>query len=98
MKTLNFKYPAMISLGLVLPFMMMELINQPSSAFPWALFLVLWLIAMIFILILKPVLHYRSGSHLQLVLSLGVLLFLAGVWISIVQDQLSCFYGIPNCD
>lgn len=51
------KLPSLVSLVLVLPFLVMELINRESynEDFPLAIFVFLWLLSFGFILLLKPI-------------------------------------------
>ena len=69
-----------------------------------ALFGLMWLLPVAFVMIAAPVLHkFRAGHTLHrppvvLGIKLVLLIFLAGIWIAIVRDQLPCFIGVPNCD
>jgi hypothetical protein len=102
----HLKAPAMIGLVFVLPLMLLELLNRPSlgQAFPWLLFGVLWLLPAAFFLTLLPVVQrVRAGEHLMahpagLLVRVALLILLASLWIAIMQDQMSCFLGVPNCD
>ncbi len=68
MKTIltNLKAPALISLLLILPFIIMEVVNRRNFAegFPFMLFFVLWLNLFAISLILPPIVRARqTGNH-----------------------------------
>jgi hypothetical protein len=100
--------PAIISSFLILPFMALELINRQGlrarEGFPVALFAVLWLLPVAFILILgRTARQIRTGDtggrHLiTLAAGAACLLVIAWVWGAVVLDQMPCFLGVPNCD
>jgi len=100
--------PAIISLILVLPFIVLELANRQAfrarEGFPITLFVVLWLLPVAFFLILTPTIrNMRAGNksrvHLiSLLLSAAALIFIAWLWGSIILDQMPCFLGVPYCD
>lgn len=95
------KAPALISLLLTLPFILLELVNRRTfnEGFPFPLFGILWLLPTVFILILIPAIkNFRAGNKLIFSLQTGLLLIIAFLWLAIIQDQLPCFLGIPNCD
>ena len=100
------KWPAIISAIFVIPFMALEWINRRafSEGFPFLVFGLLWLLAMLFVLILRPVLLARREGKAflrnpaGLFLQMGSLLIIAWLWFSLLQDQLPCFLGVPNCD
>ncbi len=100
------KIPAIISSLLLLPLVIMELINQPSSRlnFPLPLFGMLWLLPVMFMVVLQPMLNQiKRGQVSQIhpvgfILSLAALILLASMWFGILLDQLPCFLGVPNCD
>lgn len=95
---------AMISLVLVLPFMVLELINRRnfSTDFPVPLFGMMWLLTFSFILLLIPVARSLRNKQLKKPLGLAarvvLLAIVASIWIRLVVDQLPCFLGVPNCD
>ena len=98
--------PALIGLGLVLPFILLEAINTRGfgQGFPLALFATQWLLPTAFILIgVKIVRNVRAGNSLlsnpaTLLLRVAGLALIVWVWGSIVADQMPCFLGVPNCD
>ena len=102
----NLRLPALISLLLVFPFMIMEVVNRRNfnQGFPIPLFVILWLLPVIFILILTPIVrNIRAGNHIlarpiNLLLSVTFLVLIAIVWTGALIDQMPCFLGVPNCD
>ena len=102
------KFPAIVSLILILPFMALELINRQAfrarEGFPIALFVVLWLLPVAFFLILVPTMrnvraeNKSSAYPISLLLSAAALVFIAWLWGSIILDQMPCFLGVPYCD
>jgi hypothetical protein len=102
----NLRLPALISLLLVIPFMILELVNRRNfnESFPFPLFGFLWFLPIIFIVTLTPIVQtVRTGNSvlvkpISLLLRVALLLFIAWFWGSLVIDQLPCFLGVPNCD
>jgi len=98
--------PLIISLFLVLPFMILELINLRSSqqGFPVVLFALMWLLTFAFILILMPIVRSLRGENrnlknpITLLPNVVLLTLIAGILVSLIIDQMPCFLGIPNCD
>jgi len=96
----------LISLLLILPLMIMEIVNRRNfnEGFPILLFIVMWLLPVIFLLILTPIIRtIRAGdsllaSPIKLLLSVAFLVFIAIVWTGALIDQMPCFLGGPNCD
>lgn len=88
------------------PFFILELINRPPiiTDLPVALFVMMWITASIAVLTFRQVL--RSGPakpvltahNAVLILSLVVSIVTASIWIGLVNDQMPCFLGVPNCD
>jgi hypothetical protein len=100
------KAPAIISALAVLPFVFLELSNRRTyhEGFPALLFGLLWLLALVFVLILRSLRRsvrpgLRAIAH-PIVLSLGLMLLalIAGLWIEVILDQMPCFLGVPSCD
>lgn len=95
---------AAISLVVVLPFIILELINRQNlqTDFPVALFAVLWLLSFSFILLLLPLarrLRNRNlTSPLAVVPKVVLLAVIASIMIVLLVDQMPCFLGVPNCD
>lgn len=97
---------AIVSSLLVLPLVSLEMRRgrRFDEPFPFALFGILWLLPVIFILMLlrvgrtrwpRDVLRTHSRS---LWARVGVLILVACLWISVLLDQIPCFLGVPNCD
>ena len=99
---------ALISFALVLPFAILESLNQSvtrqNAPGLIVLFGLLWLLPMVFIVILVPLVRtVRAGNSvivrpINLVLRLASLAFITMIWTGVVMDQLPCFLGVPNCD
>jgi hypothetical protein len=104
----NLKWAALISLLLVLPFAILESLNntitRQSAPGLILLFGVLWLLPTAFIVTLVPVVRSaRAGNSLmanplRLLFKVAVLVIIAWFWGSLFVDQLPCFMGVPNCD
>jgi hypothetical protein len=98
--------PAILSSLFVLPFMILEIANRRGfqEDFPIALFGLLWLLPLSFILILTPIVRRRQAEHSKTARPLGpllrvvVLIFIAALWAGVVFDQMPCFLGVPYCD
>jgi len=97
---------AIISLLLVLPFVILELVNRRDfpESFPIVLFGFLWLLPVAFIIILVPLVrNVRAGNRMManpihLLLKIACLALIALFWGGLLNDQLPCFLGVPNCD
>ena len=95
---------ALVSLGVVLPFIILELINRRNflTDFPVALFSMMWLLTFSFIVLLIPTarnLRNRNlGNPLALAAKVVLLSVIASIWVRLVVDQMPCFLGVPNCD
>jgi uncharacterized membrane protein len=102
----NFRSPGIISLVLVFPFIMLELVNRRNfnEGFPIVLFGLMWLLPMIFIVILMPIVrNVQAGNSIIanpiiLLLRVAFLALIAWMWVGILIDQMPCFLGVPNCD
>jgi hypothetical protein len=100
------KLAAVVSTVLVLPLVILELVNRREfhEGFPVALFGLLWLLPMMFIVILTPIVqHVRSGNgvppnRIDLSIRVVLLALIALAWASWMIDQMPCFLGVPNCD
>jgi hypothetical protein len=100
------KSPALISLLLVLPLAVLELVNRRNfnEGFPIPLFGILWFLPAAFILIVMPIMrNAQAGNNLMenpisLLLRVALLGFIAWMWTGILIDQMPCFLGIPLCD
>ena len=99
---------ALISFILVLPFAILETLNnkvtKENAPGLILLFCVLWLLPTVFIVILMPIVRtVRSGNNLManptiFLFRVVFLTLIATVWVSGFLDQLPCFLGVPNCD
>lgn len=97
--------PALVSAGLVLPFVVLQSMNRRGSDddFPVTVFVLMWLLAFLFAVISAPIVRglsaRRSAPAVRLVLPRAALLiFIAWLLVSLTADQLPCFLGVPNCD
>ena len=97
---------ARIAAGLVLPFVVLEIVNGGGFTinFPVVLFVVLWGLAAVFLLVAKSLVprlqtdRKLALSGLRLLPRLVLLAAIAWMWVGIVADQMPCFLGVPNCD
>ena len=103
---MTLRSPALISLLLVIPFMIMEIVSRRGfgEGFPIPLFAMLWILPVLFILTGMPILrNLRAGDSLMaqpinLLIRLVVLILVAVLWTGLLLDQMPCFLGVPNCD
>jgi len=103
---MNFRSPALISLILLVPFMIMEVVNRRNfnEGFPIPLFVIMWVLPILFIVTLMPIVrNVRAGnsiiaSPINLLIRVIILVFIAWMWTGILIDQMPCFLGVPNCD
>ena len=106
--TTDLRAAAIISFILVLPFAILEALNntitQQNAPGLILLFGLLWLLPTAFIVILMPIVRtVRAGNSIMatpvtLLLRVAVLSLIATVWGWGFVDQLPCFLGVPNCD
>jgi hypothetical protein len=98
---------ALVGLLVVVPFILLEAINTSGFSvvgIPLALFLLMWMFAAIFFLILMPLVRtIRAGNialanPLWLALKVIFMALIVWLWVSLVIDQMPCFLGVPNCD
>ena len=94
-----------ISLLLIIPFIILELINRPyQNGFPFPLFAFMWLLAGIVIFSVMPFVKFALGrkqitlSHTAIIIRVAVLILSAWMFFGIINDQMPCFLGVPNCD
>ena len=105
---MNLKSAALISFVLVLPFALLEALNntvtRQNAPGLIVLFGLLWLLPMAFVVTLVPMVRaVRAGSNLManpiyLLSRVAFLALIAMMWGGIMIDQLPCFMGVPNCD
>ncbi|MBA3256805.1 MAG: hypothetical protein H0T64_09180 [Pyrinomonadaceae bacterium] len=99
---------ALISFILVLPFAILEALNntitKQNAPGLILLFGLLWLLPTAFIVILVPIVRtVRAGNSIvanpiNLLLRVAFLVLIAMTWGWGLIDQLPCFLGVPNCD
>ena len=103
---MTLRSPSLISLLLVIPFMIMEIVNRRGfdEGFPIPLFAMMWILPVLFILTRMPILrNLRAGDTLiaqpiNLLIRVVVLVLVAILWTGLLLDQMPCFLGVPNCD
>jgi len=97
---------ALLSLLLILPFMIMEVVNRRNfnEGFPISLFVIMWLLPVLFILTGMPILrNVRAGNSVLvkpviLLIKVVFLILIVWFWGILLIDQMPCFLGVPNCD
>jgi hypothetical protein len=91
---------------LVLPFGIMEWSTrsgQPRSDFSVLWFILMWLAAAVFILVLMPMVqsiragNFAMGNPVSTVLKIALLAVIAWGWVGLVIDQMPCFLGAGGC-
>jgi hypothetical protein len=106
-RLMNSKFAALTGFLVVLPFMVLEGITTSGFAtlgFPFALFIIMWLLAAVFMLTLMSTVRTIQVGNIAmanlafLVLKVVLLGLIAWEWVEIVIDQMPCFLGVPNCD
>jgi hypothetical protein len=103
---LKFKMPLFISILLMLPFVILELVNrrQFNEVFPFQLFGFMGVVALIFGFSLTALLRQlRKGEKTPGAIFVQLLLLVViglSIWslTSLLIDQWPCFLGVPNCD
>ena len=106
--TTDFRSAAIISFILVLPFVILEALNntitRQNALSLILLFGVLWLLPAAFVVILAPIVRtVRAGNSIMvnpisLLFRVAFLALIATIWGWGFIDQLPCFLGVPNCD
>ncbi len=104
----TFAAAAVISTVLVAPLLFLDLrqhtLTSPRPSDYAALFGLLWVLPVAFVMIVMPVGRaFRSGDTLlrrpsALAVRIVLLVLVAAMWLRVVSDQMPCFMGIPNCD
>ena len=99
---------AVAGLFVMLPFALLELRHRGSgpgslSTFPFPLFVLMWALPMFAVNAVAPIVRPSTRASVltrpaRLALRLAGAAVAATLWVLIVQDQLPCFMGIPNCD
>lgn len=101
-----FVYSAGAAILLVLPLVALQAVygRLNYSSFPTGVFAILWLLPTFAIYLASPLVsRLRSTERskfdpLSFALRIAALLPIAVMWIALVEDQMPCFLGVPNCD
>jgi hypothetical protein len=96
----------LLSTVLVAPLAYLQLHNAKQNPwqFPYPLFAILWLVPVAFIFTAAPLIRGVQAGQSVLerpgwFLARVVFLVLAAMfWAGLVNDQMPCFLGVPNCD
>ena len=106
--TADLKSAALISFIFVLPFSILESLNQTitrqNAPGLIVLFGLLWLLPMAFVVILAPIVRKLRAGHslmadpVNLLFRVALLALIAMMWGGLLLDQMPCFMGVPNCD
>jgi len=102
----NLRLASLISLLLVLPFMIMEVVNRRNfnEGFLIPLFTIMWLLPVLFILTGMPIIRtVQAGNSILanpviLLIRVVFLILIIWFWSALLIDQMPCFLGVPNCD
>jgi hypothetical protein len=104
----DLRWAALASFILVLPFAVLESLNQTiteqSASGLFVLFGLLWLLPTAFIVTLMPIARgVRAGrspiaNPVDLLLRAASLALIAMIWGGLLMDQMPCFMGVSNCD
>ena len=103
----DLKWAALFSFILLLPFVVLETVNNAITRQNLSglvvLFGLLSLLSVTFIVTLAPLVRsVRSGQRLPFnrssLLRAGLLVIIGMIWGAIIFDQMPCFMGVPNCD
>ena len=95
--------PVVLSACAVAPLLFLEVRNNVTSrrgADYVVLFGLLWVVSLAVGLTARRVARAVREGDLRYgtLVRMTVLVVLVGVWFSIVNDQMPCFLGTPNCD
>lgn len=106
--TADLRSAALTSFILVLPFAILESLNQTitgqNAPGLIVLFGLLWLLPIAFVVILMPMVRNLRAGHgltanpVNLLLRAALLALIAMMWGGLLIDQIPCFMGAPNCD
>jgi hypothetical protein len=103
----NIVLAAGVAVVSVLPFVILDYVNTKGFAragFPVSLFAFLWLLSFAFVMMLTPIVRdLRVGTSVRahparLILQTALMVAVAAIWVSLVNDQMPCFMGVSNCD
>jgi hypothetical protein len=95
---------AVASFVVLLPFVALEMMNQPLINFPIVLFVVMWLMQFALLSALVSIVRrVRGGGSnwirpAMLLVRVAFVVAVAILWGGLVADQMPCFLGVPNCD
>ena len=101
-----FRFAALASVSLILPFAILQLrngsVSRGGAAGVAASFALLWLLPTLSIgtslrLLRSPSVAGRTARG-RLLLGLVIVLAAALLWASLLADQFPCFLGAPNCE
>ncbi len=103
---ITFGAASLISLILIAPlaFLQLRYGSRNYPRFPFELFGMLWFLGAFFLITVEPIVRtVRAGDSLlahpvTLLFRLVFLTLIALMWEGVVNDQLPCFLGVPNCD
>jgi hypothetical protein len=106
--TADLRPAALIGFTLVLPFAILEALNQTiteqNAPGLFVLFGLLWLLPTAFIFVLVPIARNLRAGHglmanpINFLLRVTLLALIAVMWGGLLIDQMPCFMGVPNCD
>ena len=106
--TTTLRPAGLISLGLVAPFAILEVLNngitRPNAPGLALMFGLMWALPTAFVMILVPLVRSVraargvSANPVRLLFSLVSLALIGVIWVGAMIDQLPCFFGVPNCD
>jgi hypothetical protein len=103
---MDFRFPAVIGLLMVLPFMTLEWMTRsdlPRSTFSPLWFFMMWLLAAVFVLMLIRIVKTVRAGNVEmanlgfLVLKVAFSGYIAWSWVTLVVDQMPCFLGATGC-
>jgi len=100
-----FRFAALTSFALILPFAILQLrsgaLGRDGAAGVLALFSLLWLLPTLSIGTSLRLLRSPSGAGRvargRLLLGVAIVLAAALIWASLLADQFPCILGVPNC-
>ena len=102
----NLIFAVFFGTAFVLPLTALEYANTQgfnTYGFPAALYGALWLLAFVFAFVFFTTIRAArsggvSGHPFRLAFGALFMITIAVFWVTIVNDQMPCFLGVPNCD
>lgn len=102
----SIRTPLALGLAATIPFLVLELTNRPpnTTEFPLALFVAMWMLASVAVFTCRHIIRSGvsqkplSAHNAVFVICVLALLVTATGWVGLVNDQMPCFLGVPNCD